>query len=67
MTPSFKIGCGVCVCVVEIRIVKQMHEVLSVQLVAKKPKQSSLERGSITFTRVDLERVQHPHNDPLVI
>ena len=25
------------------------------------------ELGSITFTKADLERVQHPHSDPLVI
>ncbi|GFS35001.1 hypothetical protein Acr_00g0037250 [Actinidia rufa] len=37
----------------EIRIVKQMNEVLSVHLVAKKPRQSSSEPGSITFTEAN--------------
>ena len=37
-----------------------MHEVLSV-------KTSTTEPGSITFTKNDLERVQHPYSDPLVI
>ena len=44
-----------------------MHEILSVQLVTKKPKQSSLELESITFTKENLERIQHSHNNPLVI
>ncbi|GFY90770.1 hypothetical protein Acr_07g0009670 [Actinidia rufa] len=49
----------------KIRIVKQMHEVFSVQPVAKKLKHSSFELGSIIFTKADLKRVQHPHNDSL--
>ena len=51
----------------EIRMIKQINEVLLVQSPAKKPRQASSKPGSITFTRVDLERVQHPHSDPLVI
>ena len=38
-----------------------------VQLPAKKPRQVVSEPRSITFTKADLERVQHPHADPLVI
>ena len=48
-------------------MIKQMHKVLSVQSSAKKSRQSISELGSITFTRANLERVQHPHSDPLVI
>ncbi|GFS29937.1 hypothetical protein Acr_00g0009190 [Actinidia rufa] len=33
----------------------------------KKPRHTVFESGSITFTKADLERVQHPHTDPLVI
>ena len=44
-----------------------MSEVLSVQSMAKKLRQTISELGSITFTKADLERVQHPHSDPLVI
>ena len=44
-----------------------MHEVLQVQLEMKKPRQGTFEPGSITFTKVNLERVQHHHNYPLVI
>ena len=51
----------------EIRIIRQMNEVLSVQSMAKNPRQMISKLGSITFTKVDLERVQHPHADPLVI
>ncbi|GFZ11590.1 S-adenosyl-L-methionine-dependent methyltransferases superfamily protein [Actinidia rufa] len=51
----------------KICIVQQMNEVLSVQPVAKKSKQGISELGSIIFTKVDLERVQYPNNDPLVI
>ena len=48
----------------EIGIVKQMNEVLSVQLVAKKPRQSSFEPRSITVTKGDLVRVQPPTTIP---
>ena len=41
----------------EIRIVNQMHEVLSIQSLAKKPKKSSPELGNITFTNANLEWV----------
>ena len=51
----------------EIHIVKQMNEVFSVQPADKKPRNGSFEPGSITFTKVDLVRVQHPYHDPLVI
>ncbi|GFS46134.1 hypothetical protein Acr_00g0100320 [Actinidia rufa] len=34
---------------------------------AKKPRKEMTEPESITFTKIDLERVQHPHSDPLVI
>ncbi|GFY97528.1 hypothetical protein Acr_12g0000690 [Actinidia rufa] len=51
----------------EIRMVRQIHEVLSVHSLAKKPRVAAAESGSLTFTKVDLERVQHPHYDPLVI
>ncbi|GFY96858.1 MICOS complex subunit, putative [Actinidia rufa] len=61
MTPSLKIGCRG-----RFRLSNKCMGPLS-QQAAKKPKQSSPEPGSITFTRADLERVQHPHNDPLVI
>ncbi|GFZ16802.1 hypothetical protein Acr_26g0000720 [Actinidia rufa] len=47
----------------EIRMIRQMHKVLSVQLLAKKPRQPE----SITFTKADLKKVQHPHSDHLVI
>ena len=48
----------------EIRIIKQMHEILSVQSPAKKLRQATSEPGSITFIKTVLERVQHPHTDP---
>ena len=51
----------------EIRMIRQMNEVLSVQSSGKKPRQTMFEPGSITFTKADLERVQHPHFNPLVI
>ncbi|GFZ03447.1 hypothetical protein Acr_16g0000710 [Actinidia rufa] len=51
----------------EIRMIKQMHDVLSVQSPAKKSRLTVSESRSITFTRAYLERVQHPHIDPLVI
>ncbi|XP_057493157.1 uncharacterized protein LOC130778645 [Actinidia eriantha] len=51
----------------EIRMIKQMHEVLSVQSLSKKLKTAETERDCITFSRADLERVQHPHSDPLVV
>ncbi|GFY86367.1 hypothetical protein Acr_05g0000060 [Actinidia rufa] len=49
----------------EIRMIKQMHEVLSVQSQTKKIKTIELERDCVTLA--DLERVQHPHSDPLVV
>ena len=45
-----------------------MYEVFSVHLLAKKLRQATSELGRrITFTKADLERVQHPHSNPLVI
>ena len=44
-----------------------MHEVLSIQPMAKKPRQVMSELGSIMCSKADLEWVQHPHSDPLVI
>ena len=40
---------------------------LSVQPATKKPWYGLSESGRITFTKADLERVQYPHSDPLVI
>ncbi|GFY88776.1 hypothetical protein Acr_06g0007160 [Actinidia rufa] len=51
----------------EIRMIRQMHDVLSVQSLPKKMKAVEAERECITFSRADLERVQHPHSDPLVV
>ncbi|GFY97538.1 hypothetical protein Acr_12g0000790 [Actinidia rufa] len=51
----------------EIRMIRQMHEVLSVQSMPKKMKAAEAERECITFSRADLERVQHCHSDPLVV
>ncbi|GFY85297.1 hypothetical protein Acr_04g0000350 [Actinidia rufa] len=51
----------------EIRMIKQMHEVLSVQSLPKKIKTAETERECVTFSRADLKRVQHPHLDPLVV
>ncbi|GFS32499.1 hypothetical protein Acr_00g0023020 [Actinidia rufa] len=51
----------------EIRMIRQMHEVLSVQSLPKKIKTAETERECVTFSRADLERVQHPHSDPLVV
>ncbi|GFY96883.1 hypothetical protein Acr_11g0011890 [Actinidia rufa] len=48
-------------------MIKQMHKVLSVQSPAKKLGQAVSKLGSSKFTRVDLEKVQHPHSDTLVI
>ena len=48
-------------------MMKQMHEILLVQSLAKKLRQAVSERRSITFTRANLERVQHPYFDLLVI
>ncbi|GFZ01188.1 hypothetical protein Acr_14g0008230 [Actinidia rufa] len=45
----------------------QMHEVLSVQAPPKKIKTAETERDYVTFSRAELERVQHPHSDPLVV
>ncbi|XP_057491387.1 uncharacterized protein LOC130777131 [Actinidia eriantha] len=44
-----------------------MHEVLSVRSMPKRMKEAEVEKDCITFSRVDLERVQHPHSDPLVV
>ena len=44
----------------EIRIIKQMHEVLSVQSAMGKRRQCLCEPGSITFTKADIESGQHP-------
>ena len=44
-----------------------MNEVLSVQSVANKPRQTVSKLGSITVSKLNLERVQHPHVNPLVI
>ena len=41
----------------EIQMIKQIYEVLSVHLLAKKPRLEVSEPGSITFTKADLERV----------
>ncbi|XP_057459277.1 uncharacterized protein LOC130749939 [Actinidia eriantha] len=51
----------------EIHMIRQMHEVLSVQSMPKKMKVAETKRECITFFRADLERVQHPHSDPLVV
>ncbi|GFZ21762.1 hypothetical protein Acr_29g0009240 [Actinidia rufa] len=51
----------------EIRMIRQMHEVLSVQSLPKKKKAAETERECVTFSRADLERVQHLHSDPLVV
>ena len=48
-------------------MIRQMNKVLSVQSMEKKSRQMISEIGSITFTKVELERVQHPHSNPLVI
>ncbi|GFY91124.1 hypothetical protein Acr_07g0013200 [Actinidia rufa] len=51
----------------EIRIIRQMHEVLSIQSLLKRPRTAKIEKECITFSKADLERVQHPHSDPLVV
>ena len=48
-------------------MIRQINEVLSVQTMAKKPRQMAFEPGSITFSRADPKRVQHPHSDTLVV
>ncbi|GFY98393.1 hypothetical protein Acr_12g0009340 [Actinidia rufa] len=48
-------------------MIKQMHEVLSVQSLPKKIKTVETERECVTFFQADLERVQHPHSDLLVV
>ena len=48
----------------EIRMIRQMNEVLSVQSMEKKLRQMIFEPGSIVFTKADLERVQHSHATP---
>ena len=44
----------------EIRMIRQMHEVLSVQTSPKRPKRAKIKQDSITFSKINLERVQHP-------
>ncbi|XP_057484578.1 uncharacterized protein LOC130770943 [Actinidia eriantha] len=44
-----------------------MYEGFSIQSLVKKPRQMAFELGSITFTKADPERVQHPHVDLPVI
>ncbi|XP_057505216.1 uncharacterized protein LOC130788530 [Actinidia eriantha] len=51
----------------KIHMIRQMHEVLSVRSMSKKMKAAEAEKECITFSRADLERVQHPHSDPLVV
>ncbi|GFS37695.1 hypothetical protein Acr_00g0053490 [Actinidia rufa] len=51
----------------EILILRQILEVLLVHSSTKKLRKEAAELGSITFTKANLERVQHPHSDPLVI
>ena len=51
----------------EIQMIKQMYEVLSVYSPTKKPRTAATKPVSITFTKADLERVQHPYSDLLVI
>ncbi|GFS41482.1 hypothetical protein Acr_00g0074590 [Actinidia rufa] len=51
----------------EIRIIKQMFEVHLVQSLPKKPRTAGIKKECITFSKADLERVQHPHLDPLVV
>ena len=48
-------------------MIKQMNEVLSVQSMAKKMRHTMFEPENITFSKAGLERVQHPHANPLVI
>ncbi|PSS21414.1 Mediator of RNA polymerase II transcription subunit 13-like [Actinidia chinensis var. chinensis] len=50
-----------------IHMIRQMHEVLLVQSLSKKMKVAEAEGECVTFSRADLERVQHPHLDPLVV
>ena len=48
-------------------MIRQMNEVLLVQIAAKKLRKTESELGSITFSIVDLERVQHPQPNALVV
>ena len=48
-------------------MIRQIKEVLSVKSMAKKSRQMMSDPGSITLTKADLERVQHPYSEPLVI
>ena len=48
-------------------MIKQIYDVLSVRSPAKKPRAVAMKPGCITFTKVNLERVQHPNYNPLVI
>ena len=41
-----------------------MNKVLSVQLAAKKLRKTMSELENITFTKADLEKIQHPHAYP---
>ena len=51
----------------EINIVKKMNEYLSVHPMDKKPRQSSSESSSSTFTQVDISWAFPHSNDPVVI
>ncbi|GFS36376.1 hypothetical protein Acr_00g0045620 [Actinidia rufa] len=51
----------------EIRMIRQMHKVLLVQTLSKRTKMTEVERECVTFSKVALERVQHPHSDLLVV
>ncbi|XP_057509141.1 uncharacterized protein LOC130791829 [Actinidia eriantha] len=50
-----------------IRIIKHMHEVVSVQSLPNRPRTAYVEKECITFSKANLERVQHPHSDWLVV
>ncbi|XP_057463825.1 uncharacterized protein LOC130753666 [Actinidia eriantha] len=50
-----------------IRLIRQMHKVLSVQLLPKRLRTAEIEKECITFSKADLERVQHPHSDLFVV
>ncbi|XP_057510747.1 uncharacterized protein LOC130793111 [Actinidia eriantha] len=51
----------------EIHMIRQMHEVLSVRSMPKRMMEAEAEKDCITLSRAVLERVQHPHSDPLVV
>ncbi|XP_057504756.1 uncharacterized protein LOC130788218 [Actinidia eriantha] len=44
-----------------------MHEVLSVQSLLNSPRTAEIEKECVNFSKANLERVQHPHSDPLVV